>query len=100
VGDEDLLLDYLFTETPTFGARLLKLNRRKMEREVITVKTSIGQGRVKIGKWKGKALTVSPEYEDCVKIAKEKNLPLEKVQEKLRMAALRKLKKKASPKKT
>lgn len=100
VGDEESFLDYLFSETSTLGARLLKLNRRKMEREIITVKTSIGQGKVKIGRWKGKILTFSPEYEDCVRIAKERNLPLEKVQERLKTAALSKLKKKISPKKT
>ena len=35
--------------------------------------------RVKIGRWQGRAITASPEYEDCLKLADAAGIPVRTV---------------------
>ena len=44
-------------------------------------KTSFGKVRVKIGSLNESTLTISPEYEDCKKIALRKEIPIKMVYE-------------------
>jgi pyridinium-3,5-bisthiocarboxylic acid mononucleotide nickel chelatase len=75
------LIDAIFQETTTFGVRIYRTRRKKLSREERTVRTKYGSVRVKIGKLEGEIVTVSPEYEDCRKLAEKKNLPLKKIYE-------------------
>jgi hypothetical protein len=43
------------------------------------VETKYGTVRVKVGRLDGQIKSISPEYEDCKKIAEEKNVPLKLV---------------------
>jgi uncharacterized protein (DUF111 family) len=43
------------------------------------VATSFGEVRVKLSRVSGRILHVSPEYDDCRKLAQEKNVPLQRV---------------------
>ena len=75
----DALINLLFTETPTLGVRYALLNRRCLQREVQTVQTPYGAVRVKVAREGERVLHIAPEYEDCARIAREHNLPLQQV---------------------
>ena len=71
----------ILTETSTFGIRHYDVNRTVLDREERTVKTSFGKVRVKVGSLNGSVLRISPEYEDCRKIARRKKIPLKNIYE-------------------
>jgi hypothetical protein len=77
----------LFEETTTFGMRYWKVRRDKLERKIVTVKTKYGEVRVKIGYCNGKVASISPEYEDCKRIAMEKEVAIKEVYEEARKKA-------------
>ena len=83
VEDESLRRaeEIFFRETTTFGIRRHRVERSKLARESRTVETPFGPVRVKVGTREGKLVTASPEYEDCRRIALEKNIPLREVME-------------------
>jgi uncharacterized protein (TIGR00299 family) protein len=73
------LADIIFKETSTLGIRFYETKRLKLKIEKNIVQTKYGSVSVKIGLKEGKILTVSPEYEDCRKIADEHNLTLKSI---------------------
>ncbi len=77
----DRIVNIIFEETPTFGIRYFKVKRRKLEKKTIPISTPYGRVNVKIGILGGKIKTVSPEYEDCKKLATSLNIPLRKIYE-------------------
>ncbi|MBI2652244.1 nickel pincer cofactor biosynthesis protein LarC [Candidatus Woesearchaeota archaeon] len=77
--DIDRLCDIIFDETTTLGVRIYPATRKKLEREIKNIKTKYGNVKVKISKLNGEIKNIMPEYEDCVKIAKENKIPLKKV---------------------
>ena len=79
--ETDKLCSIIFDETTTLGVRIFPAQRKKLEREIKTIKTKYGNVRVKISKLNNKIQNVTPEYEDCVKIAKKHKIPLKKVYE-------------------
>jgi uncharacterized protein (TIGR00299 family) protein len=76
---QDKIIDIIFSETTTFGIRINRLDRVALEREIKQISTKYGPVNVKIGKYKDKVMSVSPEYEDCRKIAGQKKVPIKKV---------------------
>jgi uncharacterized protein (TIGR00299 family) protein len=76
----DALSRILFKETTTIGIRRHSVSRTVLEREIVKVETEYGSIAVKISKLDGKVVTCTPEYEDCVQIAKQKRIPLKLVQ--------------------
>ncbi len=72
--------DVLFAETTTFGIRRTTTRRIVLDRERLTVETPWGPVAVKIGRRAGRLLNVAPEYEDCRRIAEDKDLALRTVQ--------------------
>ncbi len=77
----DVVLDTIFRETTGIGVRIHKVGRKKLTREIKTVDTMYGNVRVKISKRGDDILTITPEYEDCRRIAEEKQVPLKQVME-------------------
>lgn len=75
----DETLEIVFSETTTIGVRMHPVERRKLDREEDTVETSFGPVQVKIAKLSGRVMNVAPEYRDCLRIAKEKGVPLKDV---------------------
>jgi uncharacterized protein (TIGR00299 family) protein len=73
----------LFRETRTFGIRRYRAERHKLKREAITVETPWGPVRCKRGWRDGQEAIVTPEYEDCARIAREQNVPLRSVYERI-----------------
>jgi len=78
-ADTDAMMAMLFAETTTLGARTYRAQRRVLPRESVNVSTSFGDVRIKISRVNGRILHVAPEYDDCRKLAVEKNVPLQRV---------------------
>jgi len=80
-------LSIVFTETTSLGIRLHRLERKKLPRETITVETTFGPVKVKVSQSSQETKNISPEYEDCKKIAIKQGIPLRNVYEEARAAA-------------
>ncbi len=70
----------IFRETTTIGVRYRDMARECLDRHTVTVATSIGDVRIKVAARNGQILNASPEFEDCVRLAAEHNLPAKNVQ--------------------
>jgi len=68
----------LFRETGTFGVRRHSAVRSKLEREAVTVATPWGQVKAKKG-WREGLTVLTPEFEDCARVAREHGVPLRDV---------------------
>jgi pyridinium-3,5-bisthiocarboxylic acid mononucleotide nickel chelatase len=77
--DTQSLTSLIFAETTTFGVRTYQAQRRVLPRESVNVHTAYGDVRVKLSRINGRILHVAPEYDDCRKLAVEKNVPLQHV---------------------
>jgi uncharacterized protein (TIGR00299 family) protein len=75
----DSALGILFSETTTIGVRMHPVERRKLDREEMTVETAYGPVRIKVAKWEGRVMNAAPEYRDCLRLAEEKGVPLKEV---------------------
>src|ERR1700720_2792990 len=78
-ADAPTLMSLIFAETTTFGVRTYAAQRRVLPRESVKVTTKFGEVRVKLSRVNGRILHVAPEYDDCRKLAEEKNVPLQRV---------------------
>lgn len=83
--DAPALQELLLTETSTLGLRYREERRICLERHHVDVATEWGRVRVKVGRWKGRELTATPEFEDCRALAAAAGVPLKRILE----AALR-----------
>jgi uncharacterized protein (TIGR00299 family) protein len=66
-------------ETSSLGVRVRPVARYEAERESVQVETSLGAVSVKVKQLDGTNVAVSPEYEDCRRIAVERGMPLQEV---------------------
>jgi uncharacterized protein (TIGR00299 family) protein len=73
------LIALLFAETTTIGVRVSEASRRCLDREWVTVETAFGPVRIKLARAGSSVLNVTPEYEDCRRIAAERGVPLKQV---------------------
>jgi uncharacterized protein (TIGR00299 family) protein len=74
----DAILGVLFRETTTLGVRIQPVGRKKLPRQTRTVRTSFGTVNAKAVVWEGKEY-LRAEFEECKRIAQERNLPLREV---------------------
>jgi hypothetical protein len=75
----DHLIQAVFEETTTIGLRVFPVTRYILEREIKTTKVYGQKVRIKIARFKDKEVSRQPEYDDCLKIARDQKLPLKKV---------------------
>jgi uncharacterized protein (TIGR00299 family) protein len=68
----------LFRETGTFGVRRYAAQRSKVHRETVTVETPWGPVKAKRG-WRDGHGIITPEYDDCARLAREYSVPLREV---------------------
>lgn len=73
--------EIIFAETTSFGIRSQKVHRSVLNREMKTLNIQeLGQLKIKEGRdCSGRLMSMKPEYEDCARIAKERNIPLKEV---------------------
>ena len=74
-GIEDVLL----RETPTFGVRRILMERSKLHRHVVKVRTRYGTIRCKVGRLNGEVVKAAPEFEDVKSAAGRHRAPLARV---------------------
>jgi uncharacterized protein (TIGR00299 family) protein len=83
-GQKEDLMKIILRETSTIGLRFYEANRRILQRDIKSVDTEFGKIRVKISRLKDNILKTMPEYEDCKRIAKKRNIPLIEVMKKIK----------------
>jgi uncharacterized protein (TIGR00299 family) protein len=77
----------LFRETGTLGVRTSPVAKTALAREILKVETSYGPVAVKVGTLEDGGVTLSPEFEDCARLAREFGVPAREVhQEAVRRA--------------
>ncbi|MBI4653771.1 MAG: nickel pincer cofactor biosynthesis protein LarC [Nitrospirae bacterium] len=79
----DDLIKIILRETTSIGLRFYETERKILERELKAIETEFGKVNVKISKLGGDFIKVTPEYEDCKKLAKRLNIPIIDVMKKL-----------------
>lgn len=83
----DEILSTVFTETTTLGVRIQRVERKKLSKEIVPIKTRFGQIKVKIGRIGDKIKNITPEYENCKEIAAKQGIPLKDVYDEAKEAA-------------
>ena len=79
-AEKEPCADIVFSETTSIGLRVVPVGERiEAARRTATVETEHGEVSCKISAYKGHIVSVSAEYEDCRRLAKEKDVPLKKV---------------------
>ena len=79
--DEGRFQQMLFAETTTLGVRSHLVERHALPRELVRVETPFGEVRMKISRSADRIQHAAPEFDDCRKLAEEKNVPLQEVME-------------------
>jgi pyridinium-3,5-bisthiocarboxylic acid mononucleotide nickel chelatase len=74
------LTSIVFTESTTIGLRYREMKRECLDRETVIVDTPVGSIRFKVARRGGEILNASPEFDDCVRIATERGVPLKDIQ--------------------
>jgi uncharacterized protein (DUF111 family) len=80
------MMELLFTETTTIGVRSYQVNRRALDRQMVTVETSYGPIDVKLANLNGRVVNVMPEFEQCRKAAERAGVALKEVEDAARLA--------------
>ena len=75
------LAGILLEETGSLGLRYRRESRLELDRESTPVRTRFGTIRIKTGILAGNPARSWPEYEDCAKAARSRNVPLREVQD-------------------
>ena len=88
-SEKDAIIRELLQETTTLGVRITPVTRYEAVRESVVVRTPLGPAGVKIKRLAagGEIVGISPEYEDCRRLAEQSSVPLSRVYDIVRRAA-------------
>jgi len=78
-GQVVALSEVLFEESTTIGVRWTAYQRTRLEREMVTLQTSYGPVPFKVSRRERRVVTVTPEFEEVRRLAREKGLPVREV---------------------
>ena len=87
--DIDRLQTIIFLETTTNGIRRQVMERVCLPRRFEQVVTPWGEVAVKVATLPDGSERAAPEYEDCARLAREHNVPLQRVMQAAQASALR-----------
>jgi len=73
---ENRVKEVLFRETSTIGVRKYNIDKTMLDRKIELVSTKYGDVNVKSAFYQGVCIKSKPEYEDCIKIARSKKIPV------------------------
>jgi uncharacterized protein (TIGR00299 family) protein len=79
ISDADDHRSILFKETTTLGIRQYLVDRYCLSRVIQEIDTPYGPIRIKIADTGGSQLKISPEYEDCARLANKHQVPLQQI---------------------
>jgi hypothetical protein len=74
----------LFEESSTIGVRWTAYQRSRLEREMVRLSTAYGPVTFKVSRLEGRVVTVTPEFEEVRRIARDRGLPVREVLEEAR----------------
>jgi pyridinium-3,5-bisthiocarboxylic acid mononucleotide nickel chelatase len=78
-SDKTELIESIFNETTSLGVRVHTVERYTLSRKIKVVETPWGKVRIKIIEEPDGRIVSSPEFEDCKRIARAKNIPLKQI---------------------
>jgi uncharacterized protein (DUF111 family) len=67
------------------------MSRARLEREMVTITTAYGAVSAKVSRLGGRIVTVTPEFAEVARIAREKSLPVREVLDQARADARRQI---------
>jgi len=73
------LAELLFRETTTLGVRVGEVRRVRLPREMVEIETSWGRVPFKVSRLRGRATTVTPEFDGVRRIAQAEGRPVREV---------------------
>ena len=77
---QDTCTKIIFEETTTIGIRVINVEKRiEAVRKMARVETSYGEVQCKVSAYDGKIVSITPEYEDCRRLAEKNNVPFKTV---------------------
>ena len=74
----------LFEESPTIGVRWTAYQRARLAREMVRLDTAHGPVTFKVSRLDGRVITVTPEFEEIRRIARDRGLAVREVLEQAR----------------
>ena len=86
-NNTDTVESFILLNSSTFGVRTNSVERKILDREFFQVKTEWGNLNMKVGKYDGSIIKVTPEYEDVVSISQKSRQPFFKVFQQMRKVA-------------
>lgn len=87
--DREKLTEMLFAETTSLGVRAFEVERRALEREVVTVETRFGRIDIKVARLDNFGVKAMPEFEQCRAAARKARVSLREVEDEARAAYMR-----------
>jgi uncharacterized protein (TIGR00299 family) protein len=85
-GHKEAVMEMLFNETTTLGVRSYEVNRRALERRIVSVQTAYGSIDVKVGVLNGRVVNAMPEFDQCREAARKAGVALKEVEDAARLA--------------
>ena len=79
VEDSQRMQRLLFEQGITFGIRKQIIQRSRLARDFVTIRTDFGDIRIKTGSLDGRVVTAKPEFSDCAAAAKKHNVAVKLV---------------------
>ena len=77
---KELCIKIIFEETTTIGLRVIDIARRvEAVRKMARIETRFGSVQCKVSAYDGKIVSITPEYEDCRRLAEKNCVPLKAV---------------------
>ena len=80
---KQIMTETLLTHTTSLGVRSYEVEKTMLDREFSKIKTKYGEVTVKTAIYRGKHLKSKPEYEDCIRLAREHEIPVQKIYEEI-----------------
>lgn len=90
-SDREALARIVFAESTAIGVRMAEWDRLVLERESVRLSTAFGSVRVKVVRGIDGGVEISPEYDDCKRIAKRSGTALREVVDRVLTQARREL---------
>ncbi len=78
--DREKLTEIVFRESTTIGVRYQEMRRDCLDREMVTVATSLGPVRFKVARRDGRVLNAQPEFDDLATLAATNSIPIKEIQ--------------------
>ncbi len=81
---EEIIRDIIFIETTTAGIRSYPVRQNMIDRKEGVCETIFGKVRVKELYYRGRCISVKPEYDDMARLASENSIPLRELYRQVR----------------